>query len=122
MQIANQVTKQPVEDVKHATEIQQPPESVETITDVAPLQEQLNGEIETTKAAETQTFQPTSAQDDDTTTTQQQAQVQTINVVDNTNEITTLHTLADNVQKLTTIADQDEAKFISGVEQAHGHK
>ncbi len=121
MQIANQVTKQPVEDVKHTTEAQQL-DSVETIAEISTPQEQLMGELEAAKASETQTFQPTSTQDD-TTTTPQQAQAQPANIVDNTNEITTLHTIAAaNIQKLTTIADQDEAEFISGVEHVHGHK
>lgn len=43
-------------------------------------------------------------------------------IVDNTKNITKLHHLEHSVDKLTSIADDEEEKFITEVEAAHGHK
>lgn len=41
------------------------------------------------------------------------------NIVNKTNTKTELHHVAENADKLTTIADKDEEEFIGGVETAH---
>lgn len=47
---------------------------------------------------------------------------QPLNVVDQTKEDSTLHPISKSVDKLTTIADLEEEKFIKEVEAAHEHQ